>query len=91
MSWPAVASPATVLCPGFTRTEFHERAGIKGHGIPEFMWLQADSLVKSCLEDVDRGKVISIPGAQYKLAATALRLLPRPIVRSGRLARKHRP
>lgn len=82
---------ATVLCPGFTRTEFHERAGIKGHGIPEFMWLQADSLVKSCLEDVDRGKVISIPGAQYKVAATALRLLPRPIVRSGRLARKHRP
>lgn len=82
---------ATVLCPGFTRTEFHERAGIKGHGIPEFMWLQADSLVKSCLEDVDRGKIISIPGAQYKVAATALRLLPRPIVRSGRLARKHRP
>lgn len=82
---------ATVLCPGFTRTEFHERAGIKGHGIPDFMWLQADSLVRSCLEDVDRGKVISIPGAQYKVAATALRLLPRQVVRAGKLARKHRP
>ncbi|MBB2894119.1 SDR family NAD(P)-dependent oxidoreductase [Flexivirga oryzae] len=81
----------TALCPGFTRTEFHERAGIKGHGIPDFMWLQADSLVKACLEDVDRGKVISIPGPQYKVAATALRVLPRPIVRAGKLARKHRP
>lgn len=79
------------VCPGYVRTEFHERAGIKGHGIPDFMWLQADSLVKECLEDVDRGKVISIPGPQYKLAATALRVLPRPIVRGGKLARKHRP
>ncbi|MGN6415820.1 SDR family NAD(P)-dependent oxidoreductase [Flexivirga sp.] len=81
----------TALCPGFTRTEFHARAGIKGHGIPDFMWLQADSLVKECLDDVDRGKVVSIPGAQYKVAATALRVLPRPVVRMGRLSRKHRP
>lgn len=82
---------ATVLCPGFTRTEFHERAGIKGNGMPDFMWLQADPLVKECLDDVDRGKVISIPSVQYKVAATALRLLPRPVVRTGKLVRKHRP
>lgn len=82
---------ATVLCPGFTRTEFHDRAGIKGNGMPDFMWLQADPLVKTCLEDVDRGKVISIPSVQYKVAATTLRLLPRPVVRAGKLVRKHRP
>ena len=81
----------TALCPGFTRTEFHERAGIRGHGIPEFMWLEADSVVRSCLDDVGKGKVISVPGPQYKVAAAALRLLPRPVVRSGKLARKHRP
>ncbi|MFC6705143.1 SDR family NAD(P)-dependent oxidoreductase [Flexivirga alba] len=83
---------ATALCPGFTHTEFHERAGIKGNGgLPGFMWLQADSLVKECLDDVDRGKVISIPSPQYKVAATALRVLPRPIVRMGKLSRRHRP
>ncbi len=83
---------ATALCPGFTHTEFHERAGIKGNGgLPDFMWLQADSLVKECLDDVDRGKVISIPSVQYKVAATALRVLPRPIVRMGKLSRRHRP
>lgn len=82
---------ATALCPGFTRTEFHDRAGIKGNGFPDFMWLQADPLVKECLDDVDRGKVISIPSPQYKVAATALRVLPRPIVRMGKLSRRHRP
>lgn len=82
----------TALCPGFTRTEFHERAGIKGDGgFPDFMWLQADSLVRTCLDDVNRGKVISIPSPQYKVAATALRLLPRKIVRAGGMSRKHRP
>ncbi|NNG38782.1 SDR family oxidoreductase [Flexivirga sp. ID2601S] len=81
----------TALCPGFTRTEFHDRAGIKGQGAPDFMWLQADSLVKECLDDVDKGKVVSIPGAQYKLIAGALRVLPRPIVRTGKLVRRHRP
>lgn len=83
---------ATALCPGFTRTEFHDRAGIKGNGgFPDFMWLQADPLVKECLDDVDRGKVISIPSPQYKIAATALRVLPRPVVRMGKLSRRHRP
>lgn len=83
---------ATALCPGFTHTEFHDRAGIKGNGgLPDFMWLHADPLVKACLDDVDRGKVISIPSTQYKVAATALRVLPRPIVRMGKLSRRHRP
>ncbi|TWE11480.1 SDR family NAD(P)-dependent oxidoreductase [Rudaeicoccus suwonensis] len=81
----------TALCPGFTRTEFHERAGIRGHGIPDFMWLQADALVRDCLDDVDKGKVISVPGWQYKIASTALRVLPRPLVRNGLLAQRHRP
>ena len=81
----------TALCPGFTRTEFHERAGIKGHGIPDFMWLQADSLVRDCLADVDKGRIVSIPGPQYKVASVALRVLPRSIVRSGKLVKRHRP
>ncbi|RNI25298.1 SDR family NAD(P)-dependent oxidoreductase [Flexivirga caeni] len=81
----------TALCPGFTRTEFHSRSGIRHNGFPDFMWLQADSLVEQCLADVDRGKVISIPSPQYKVVSAALRLLPRPIVRAGKLSRSHRP
>ena len=58
--------------------------------IPGFMWLEADYLVRECLDDVARGKVVSVPGPQYKVIVAALRLLPRGLVRArGRLV--HRP
>jgi uncharacterized protein len=61
------------LCPGFTKTEFHERMQVKrGEG---FMWLDVDFLVRESLEDFDKGRAYSIPGAQYK----AVRLLTRAI------------
>ena len=30
----------SVVCPGFTRTEFHQRGKMKMSGLPNFMWLQ---------------------------------------------------
>ncbi|MDR6863039.1 SDR family oxidoreductase [Phycicoccus sp. 3266] len=81
---------ATALLPGFTHTEFHERAGVTMTSIPEFMWLDADKLVRDCLDDVAKGRVVSVPGAQYKAIVGALRVLPRGLVRS-RARRAHRP
>jgi short-subunit dehydrogenase len=80
----------TALCPGFTHTEFHGRAGVDMSRVPSFAWLDAPRLVRDALADVDKGKVVSVPGAHYKLAVAALRLLPRPLVR-GRSRRFHRP
>jgi len=81
---------ATALLPGFTHTEFHQRAGHNMSRIPRFMWLQADRLVRDCLEDVAKGKVVSVPGPQYKAIVAALPLVPRPVVRArSRLV--HRP
>ena len=57
---------ATALCPGFTRTEMHERANVDMSRLPKVMWLEADRLVRDCLDDVKAGKVISVPGCSTR-------------------------
>jgi short-subunit dehydrogenase len=66
----------TALCPGFTRTEFHERMGVSQESAPGFMWLDADDLVATALKDHRKGRAFSIPGAQYKAITTMSRVLP---------------
>ena len=70
----------TALMPGWVRTEFHTRAGIKGSSIPGVLWLDADRLVEECLRDVARGKPVSIPSKRWKVIAAVLRMTPRGLV-----------
>jgi short-subunit dehydrogenase len=56
----------TALCPGWVRTEFHERASIRTSSIPGFLWQNSHDLVEACLRDAAKGKVISIPSLRYK-------------------------
>ena len=72
----------TALCPGWVRTEFHERAGIRASSIPNFMWLDAEQLVSAALRDVDRGKVISIPTLRYRALIGLAGLAPKSAIRS---------
>jgi short-subunit dehydrogenase len=72
----------SALCPGFTRTEFHERGRMKMKGLPDFMWLDSDQLVAQSWSDAQAGKAVSIPGWQYKLLVGFISLLPRRIVRT---------
>lgn len=71
----------TALCPGWVRTEFHQRAGIRASSIPGPLWLDADDLVAACLRDVARHRVISIPTLRYRSLIWVLRHLPRSAVR----------
>ena len=68
------------LCPGFTKTEFHERMDVDRGSAPDFMWLDADKLVATALSDFDKGRTYSIPSAQYKAIATASRLIPNSVL-----------
>jgi uncharacterized protein len=70
------------LCPGWVRTEFHERAEINIGSIPQLLWLDADRLVADCLKDADAGKVISIPSKRYKVLMTICEHLPHRTLRA---------
>lgn len=72
----------TALMPGWVRTEFHQRASIRSSSIPDALWLDADYLVRQCLRDVDRGRVVSMPSLRYRPLSFLLRHLPRGVVRA---------
>ncbi|WP_188187429.1 SDR family NAD(P)-dependent oxidoreductase [Nonomuraea sp. SYSU D8015] len=77
------------LCPGFVRTEFHQRASMDTSGIPGFLWLKADDVVREALRDLALGKRVSVPDVRYKAIVALGRLVPRNLqsLVSGRLGR----
>lgn len=68
------------LCPGLVRTEFHARMAARIDNIPGWMWLDADSLVRDALLDLDRGVAVSIPSVRYQVLAAAARHAPAGLV-----------
>lgn len=69
------------LCPGFVKTEFHQRLGVDREATaPRALWLDPERLVRDALADFDRGKPLSIPSKRYKAIVTATRLVPRAML-----------
>ncbi|MFD9564752.1 SDR family NAD(P)-dependent oxidoreductase [Streptomyces sp. NPDC059994] len=81
------------LCPGFVRTEFHQRAGMGTDNIPGWLWLDADKLVSAALSDLARGKTLSIPDPRYKALMGVVKLAPRGLLGgvTSRTGRKYGP
>jgi uncharacterized protein len=81
---------AMALCPGFTRTEFHQRADYDTGRVPGWMWLRADDVAAAGLRDLERGRTVSVPDARYKLMTAAARHVPLRLVGalSGGAARR---
>ncbi len=81
----------TALCPGWVRTEFHERAAIRTSAIPERVWVDADRVARESLRDAERGAVISVPTKRWKASRFLLAHAPRPAVRlASRMLTKSR-
>jgi len=61
------------LCPGYTRTGFHDAAdySVVTRGVPRFLWMAPDDVVSRSLAALGRRKVVCIPGVRNKI----LRLL----------------
>jgi short-subunit dehydrogenase len=69
------------LCPGFVRTEFHERARIDMSRTPGWAYVDIDTLVRTSLADLRHNRVLSIPGPLYKTVYGLTKVLPRSLVR----------
>ena len=81
----------TALCPGFTRTEFHDVMGTRAAAskVPRVMWQQPDDVVREAWAAVNAGRPICVPGKVNKLLAAAVRPLPRAV--QYRLGRDRNP
>ena len=58
-----------LVCPGYTHTEFHDRAGLGESEMPEFVWQSPETVAAAALHDLDRGRSVSIPGLLNQTAA----------------------
>ena len=58
----------SALCPGFTHTEFHERAGLMDmkNSSPGLIWYDADVVVREGLAAVEKGKRVFVSGRLYR-------------------------
>jgi short-subunit dehydrogenase len=68
------------LCPGPTRTEFQDIAGVNETGVPSFAYMDAKTVVAQALASAKRGKAIRINGIMNQLMAQSTRLAPRSLV-----------
>lgn len=85
-------SPVQVqaLCPGYTRSEFHESAGLNRNHIGAGMWMSAEEVVAASLRGLEQGKTFVIPGWRYQAATFLLKHVPRVILRGAAVRQQRR-
>lgn len=69
------------VCPGFTHTEFHQRAGGSRPSAPPLLWLSVDQVVAAAFHDLAAGRDVSVAGMPYKAIRTLTRTLPPAVLR----------
>ncbi|MCI0359439.1 MAG: SDR family oxidoreductase [Planctomycetaceae bacterium] len=67
----------SVICPGFTRTEFHDVARHKKTRLMQLIELTPEQVARAAIRGMERGQLVIVPGWWYKLNAALTRLLPR--------------
>lgn len=64
------------LCPGLTRTEFHERAEMEINQVPDIAWMSAEDVVKASLEGLKNKELTVVPGIVNKTMMTLGNFIP---------------
>lgn len=72
------------LCPGITRTEFHERMGLNKDRVYSkkgmMKAMNPEDVVKISLKCVRKNKPVCVPGFNNKLVRLFLKIMPAPLI-----------
>jgi len=71
----------TVLCPGFTHTEFQVRANAPASGVPGLMWQEAPEVARAGLDGLAKNRAVVIPGNVNKVLGNISAVMPHAITR----------
>ena len=68
----------TALCPGFTRSEFHDVMGTRdqANDLPGLLWQDPEAVVREGWKAVMKGQPVCVPGTVNKVLAASMRPVP---------------
>ena len=69
----------TALCPGFTRSEFHDVTGTRERverNLPRWMWSDADAVARAGFAAVEANRPVCVPGGANRAIAALAKALP---------------
>jgi uncharacterized protein len=68
----------SALCPGFTRSEFHDVTGTRTlmNKMPDFMWQTAEEVVQQGIAAVERGDAVYVTGRVNRTIKAMFKLMP---------------
>ena len=83
----------SALCPGFTRTDFHDAGGLGSmkESLPGYLWYSAETVVREGIAAVEKGKPIAVTGRLYRwLDPFAQSVWTRPLLKANAIGRPPR-
>ncbi|WP_341729226.1 SDR family NAD(P)-dependent oxidoreductase [Brooklawnia sp.] len=83
---------ATAVCPGWVKTELHERAGVARPRLPGWAWVDASEVARCALDAAAAGKTIAVPTRKWRAAVWFLEHCPQALSRavSSRITKSRR-
>lgn len=82
------------LCPGFTRSEFHDVTGTRTlmNELPGFMWQTSEEVVRQGIDAVERGEAVYVTGRVNRFIKGVFKLMPDRLAMkmSARQSRRYR-
>jgi hypothetical protein len=75
----------TAVCPGLTRTEFHEVPALRAtvSGMPSWLWMNPADVATGSVRAVMAGQPIYVPGVLNRLLLAGLTYTPRACLRAA--------